>query len=459
MRYILAAIFLLGCCVSAMAQADRELTAEVEALKRKVAELEGQNRALLQLLAEIKSKLEPSVRPAAVTKSESAEGVLEQVTRPAQNNNDSVRWSELISEGNRFKLYGFLRLDLIGDSHRPNNAQTILFITSEDPRLGRPSAGNYTMHPRLTRFGIDYTGPQVLGGAKLSGKFEADFQNGGSESRQIIRIRHAYLRMQWGDFSILGGQTWDIVSPLIPTVNNDTLMWNAGNVGDRRPQLRFSYQPRSGRGRWDLTAGIGLTGAIDSQDLDGNGFRDGEESGLPNLQARVGYSLPSWIKDQSASFGISGLYSWMDTSRPVAGRTRLNGQLVNLDGALPLTDRLSIRGEGWWGRALADVRGGAGQTFNPNDGRLIRSRGGFIELSGKISPRWSFHPGFTTDDPVDEDVPVAGRTRNRAFYLANRFTLGNNFLIGADYLRWKTNYKGFRRGLDNRINIFFQYNF
>lgn len=116
----------------------------------------------------------------------------------------------------------------------------------------------------------------------MSGKLETDFENGGSESRQIIRIRHAYLRMGWKDFSLLAGQTWDIVSPLFPTVNNDTLQWNAGNVGDRRPQLRAAYEPKAGSGKLSFTGGIGLTGAIDSLDLDNNGFGDGEESARPN---------------------------------------------------------------------------------------------------------------------------------------------------------------------------------
>ena len=99
--------------------------------------------------------------------------------------------------------------------------------------------------PRLTRLGIDWSGPQIakLGNAKLIGKLETDFQNGGTESRQIIRIRHAYVRLDWERFSMLAGQTWDLVSPLFPTVNGDTLQWNAGNVGDRRPQLRVSSRP------------------------------------------------------------------------------------------------------------------------------------------------------------------------------------------------------------------------
>ena len=81
------------------------------------------------------------------------------------------------------------------------------------------------------------------------------------------------------------------------------------------------------------------------------------------------------------------------------------------------------------------------------------------EANIKFSKYFSFNPGFSTDDPVDQDIPNGGRTRNRAFYFANRITPGGNFLIGADYLRWLTNFKGLRRGLDNRVNVFLQYSF
>ncbi|HKP86792.1 MAG TPA: hypothetical protein VJZ26_11880 [Blastocatellia bacterium] len=458
----------------------RNMASEVETLKRRIDELEGQNRAMLQLLVELKSRLDEPARLANASNaradakdstakkvegapappSDSAEAARQSKTA---TNNGSPQWSELISEGNKFKMYGFLRLDLDIDSQRPNNAQIPLFITSEDPRIGKPDAGSFSMHPRLTRFGVDYTGPQVRGlrDAKLAGKLELDFENGGTESRQIIRIRHAYLQMKWGQFSILGGQTWDIVSPLYPTVNNDTLMWNAGNVGDRRPQFRVAYEPKIGRGQWSLVGGVGLTGAIDSQDLDANGFRDGEESGRPDAQARVGYSHPLWVKDQSASIGASGFYGWLNTARPVTGasRTSFRTQLANIDYTLPLASRLSLRGEGWWGRNMGDTRGGAGQGINLTNGREIRGRGGWSEVVVKLSRYYSITPGFTTDDPVDEDIPVGGRTRNQAFYIGNRVTPGGNFLIGFDYLRWRTEFKGFLRGLDHRVNIFFQYSY
>jgi hypothetical protein len=109
----------------------------------------------------------------------------------------------------------------------------------------------------------------------VSGRLEIDFQNGGSNSRAIPRYRHAFLQMNWGVHSLLAGQTWDVISPLFPTVNADTLMWNVRNMGDRRPQLRYSYEPKTGL---NARGAIGLTGAIDNLDADNNGVPDGEGS-------------------------------------------------------------------------------------------------------------------------------------------------------------------------------------
>ena len=442
--------------------------ADVEILERRIKEIENQNRLLTEMVTQLKARLDATLQPIA-TKTDTASpraeakpaGSNEPATSAAQTDKDQpVKWSELVGEGNKIKFYGFLRLDMDFDSQRPNNTQAPLFITSPDPVAGGTENGDFSMHPRLTRFGIDYSGPRLdkLGDAKLSGKLETDFENGGSESRQIIRIRQAYLRLDWTNFSFLAGQTWDIVSPLLPTVNNDTTQWNAGNVGDRRPQFRAAYEPKVGSGKLSVLGGIGLTGAIDSADLDNNGFRDGEEAARPDVQARLGYSH-TVVHDQSASVGISAFYGYLKTSRVVGGRINSHAQLVNIDFTLPFTSFASLRGEGWWGRNMSDVRGGAGQGLNVATGQEIRGRGGWSEATFTVSRFLSINPGFSTDDPVDADVPGAGRTRNQAVYVANRITVSPKFLIGADYLRWRTSFKGLTRGVDNRVNVFFQYSF
>lgn len=191
-----------------------DLPGEVAALKRRVAELESQNREMLQLLKAVKAKLEANAETAELPRPVKAslpaaisitpeERSLPQADKAktakaaSANNSEVVGWNELISAGNKLRLYGFLRVDLDVDSQRPNNAQSPTFITSADSRIGKPDAGSFTIYPRVTRLGLDYTGPRVaaLKDAKLSGKLEIDFNNGGLESRQIIRIRHAYFKM------------------------------------------------------------------------------------------------------------------------------------------------------------------------------------------------------------------------------------------------------------------------
>ena len=473
------------------------LRLRIDGLEAQNRELANQNRAIMQAIADLKARLDSpgELAHASLTKpSANAQGDPDfapsptaaaradptpAASRPGSHSGETAaagkssasgsadkgqsgRWSEAISEGNQFKLYGSLRLDMIVDSQRPNNAQSPLFIPSPDSLAGgKPGAGSFTMHPRLTTFGIDYNGPQIsaLGDGRISGKLEADFQNGGPEFASVIRILQAYFKIQWGDFWILGGQKWDTFSPMRPIVNDDSIMLATGNLGLRRPQFLAGYEPKVGNGQFSFVGGIGLTGAVNGQDLDGNGFRDGEKSGRPNVQARVGYSHPLWVKDQSATIGVSGIYGWLNTDSPVAGRTGFREQLINIDYVLPIARFVSVRGEGWWGRNLSDLVGGIGQGINLITGQEIRSRGGWSELNFKLSRFYSFNPGFTTDDPVDQDIPDGGRTRNHAFYVGNRIMPSENFLIGIDYLRWTTTFKGFERGLDNRVNIFFAYHF
>src|SRR5439155_966970 len=97
----------------------------------------------------------------------------------------------------------------------------------------------------------------TLKGQTVTGKFEMDWQNGQGvtpESRPLPRIRHAYIQLQHGPQQWLFGQTWDLISPLYPSPNDDTPMWGAGNLGDRDGQQpeRFPRwnQPGSQHDGW-----------------------------------------------------------------------------------------------------------------------------------------------------------------------------------------------------------------
>lgn len=353
-------------------------------------------------------------------------------------------------------IYGFLRLDAMSDSGHTNNTQSPQWVLSPS-NANKGSNGNsaFAMHPRLTRLGLNYTAPQdILKGYNVTGKFEMDWQNGSgltAESRPIPRIRHAYFQMQRGSSSWLLGQTWDLISPLYPSPNDDTLMWNTGNLGDRRVQVRYSYEPKEKP--FSVAAALGLTGAVDAKDLDTNGIRDGEDSNLPNVQVRLGW------KGKKVGVGLWAHQAWEETTKPVAGQKYFTSYSVGLDWQWQLASKWDLKGEIWQGHNLSDFRGGIGQGINATTGSEIRTAGGWLEAGYQSSARYRIAAGYTLDDPIDRDIPAGGRVQNYAFYLHNRWKLSGNVDLGANYIFWTTKWVGMTTGTDHRFSLFAAHNF
>jgi hypothetical protein len=426
-------------------------SAKIARLETRVAELEAQNREILALLRSLHEKQGDSETVAATTSVEALDRTTE-VTIPNQ-----VKAGRDSAVG----FYGFIRLDAIFDDSRPSAIQTPTFIRSEAP--GAEDQDSFNFHPRLTRFGFNYDGPRIggdggdHGGAKLGAKIEIDFQAGGGEARQLMRMRHAYMTVDWAKTRLLVGQTWDLMSPLYPTVNSDTLMWNAGNLGDRRPQIRGRFMNETaGGGILSFEGGLGLSGAIDRQDLDANGVRDGDDGLLQNLQARLAYGRSA--TGRRWNVGLSGHFGREETEGLIAGHDSFDSSSLSFDFE-GKWGKVGLKGEIWTGSNLDDFRGGAGQGVNVATGREIDASGGWLELGLDLTKVYSLYFGYTVDDPSDEDLPDGGRTRNGAWYLVNRFKIARPFMIGIDYLNWQTEFKGLPEGDDNRFNLYLVYNF
>lgn len=181
------------------------------------------------------------------------------------------------------EFYGQIRVDAIYDTAEFNSAQSPI-VVQKQPAGGTP-AGESNIHPRLTRLGTNIVKRYADQGIDVFGKVEVDFQNGGSQSRELLRLRHAYLDIHKGNFSVLIGQTWQTVSRLIPMANGDTLMWGTGNTGDRSPQIRATYTvPFSESSKIDFEAAAQQIGTVDSKGQVGTNFGD-------NLHIKVEFRL------------------------------------------------------------------------------------------------------------------------------------------------------------------------
>ncbi len=143
-----------------------------------------------------------------------------------------------------YKLYGFVRNEWYYNSRL--NVEALdgllnIFPKPKDTNILTGEDTNATPNSQMlaisSRLGIDFTGTPILG-AKSSAKIECDFA-GISTSYYLIRIRQAYLKLNWEKSELLVGQTWH------PMYNNCQPITPALSVGtpfqpfNRSPQIRF----------------------------------------------------------------------------------------------------------------------------------------------------------------------------------------------------------------------------
>jgi len=343
----------------------------------------------------------------------------------------------------KFQPYGFVRLDVIIDDSRLSHPQFPNYVQSEPSG----SNGSLNIHPRLTRFGVKIAKQTISNTVSASGQIEIDFQNGGRESRETPRMRHGFATLHFENADILLGQTWDLISPLYPAPNSDGLMWNAGNMGDRRPQLRATIKPNGGN--LTLAGALGMPNAVDGKDLDGgSGLADldGADAAIPMIQGLVE------INTTRLRLGAWGHWGREKTATPVGGKTAFDTYSLGGHFRIPF-GKAWAQGEAFMGQNLSDVRGGIGQSVNTTTGKEIESKGGWAELGVKATQTITLTVGGTIDDPTDAHLSVGGRTLNYSLYGVYQYRPVSAFQIAAEYLYWKTEYSGLAAGKANRVDL------
>ena len=377
-----------------------------------------------------------------------------------QAQSHGIDWKDLTSTGIPIRFYGFLRLDVDYDTARMNSVSLPFTVDPENGVNAKQDDNEFTMDPRLTRFGMDVR-PGEVGGMKVNGKLEIDFQNfvaGVPESRATPRMRLAWIDLMGDEFGLRVGQDWDVIAPLYPAAENESLLWNSGNIGDRRAQIQGRWVPEGSA--FDVKASLGLTGAVSNEDLDTPpSNQDGFDSGMPQVQVRVGMKTDLLVEKQPASIGAWGAIGRTETDTAFGGQHRFDIWVAGIDAEVPLCETCRVRGEGWTGENLADFRGGVGQSINTATGREIGATGGWAAFVYHPSDKTELHVGYGTDDPDNADVPAGKPTRNLAGWVGTIVDWPCGLRTGFDTTYWETDWKGLGLGNTIRFNLYFQYNF
>lgn len=156
----------------------------------------------------------------------------------AQNNDNKLK----------FEFYGFFRGDICYDNRISAAANEGLFFLY--PLDINPDANGEDLNAQAslslysfnTRPGVNVSGLKIFN-ADATARVEADFAGFGGQygNSSILRIRLAYMKLQWEKANLLIGQDWHpFFGPVIP----GQISLNTGapfNAFYRSPQIRFNY--------------------------------------------------------------------------------------------------------------------------------------------------------------------------------------------------------------------------
>ncbi len=132
--------------------------------------------------------------------------------------------------------YGFIRNYTVFDSREVNaGTEDLYFYMPKDLEKAVPT---FRMLSLTTRMGLNLSGFDY-GDTKIGGTIEADFysMNG---STAVLRMRQAYVKIAWNDFSLNVGQTWHPMAADMPHITN--LETGAPfNPFNRSPQAMLTF--------------------------------------------------------------------------------------------------------------------------------------------------------------------------------------------------------------------------
>jgi hypothetical protein len=307
----------------------------------------------------------------------------------------------------RLKLSGIVLLNLFGNRGYMDNQDIPTWAITEIPSVSGQTLG---ASMRQSEIGLEVFGPRVFG-ARTSGDLQLDFAGGSPNTPNgvnfgLARLRVASMRMDWKDTSIVAGQDNAFFSPLSPTSFASLALpafSYAGNLWGWIPQLRLEHRFNLSEGQSiTLQGGImdNVTGELPSTFAPF--AQAGESSGQPAYASRAAWTRN--IFGMPLTVGAAGYYSRQSWS---FGH-RVDGWAAMTDWSIPLTQRVSLTGEFYRGRAIGGLGGGVGRSVLLNADstqlRALNSVGGWSQLKISATSKLEFNGAFGVDNPFAGDV-------------------------------------------------------
>jgi hypothetical protein len=375
--------------------------------------------------------------------------------------------------------YGTIYFNSFSNTGGTNNADVPLFATATGAKGTSASV-------RQTRLGVRLEGAKVKN-ARLGAVVEADFFGGFpgvaiGENFGVVRLRLANVRLDWEKTSFVAGQDWMVFAPLNPVSLAAAAipqMAAGGNNWARLPQLkverRFGYATVQAAVLAPQTGDYVTTSTFFLQPTSGAASR------TPFFQGRAAFSGKNWLGTKKiGTVGLSGHFGQSRVFTGVAGdiANGIDSAGVALDWNIPLHDRLTVTGEGFFGRNLGGFQAGIFQGYNNDFAyrggttlvaggvRAIGTRGGWAQIGftpDAFGNNLTIYSSIGLDDPHDEDLvsrtPRDFRKRNLATAANLIYKFTPQLQIGAEFRRFWTQNSLTGRRTANHTNLALAYTF
>ena len=342
--------------------------------------------------------------------------------------------------------YGYFKLDGSFDQNLTSHGNFVMWVNQ---KTYDDDDQQFNMTANQTRFGVKLNNKQY-DNVSVNGQLEFDLYAAVTdatiaENKAMLQLRHAYFSVTSGNWQLVAGQTWDLLSPLNPATLNYPVLWGCGNIGYRRPQVTLKYNLQPGENTnvtvasgFFRTIGSDLTPSFslatgETKDVSD----DGTDAAIPSVQGLLDINHKF---ESGASFrvGVSGLWGQMKSETSLGNSENYESWAVNGHLMLSLSQNLGLSGEAYTGSNLGSYMGG---VINASTIDGVNSIGGWGALWFKPVSKVKLSAGYGLDNPDDEDLNFNQRTKNQCIYGNLTVALVSQVSVGLEVSQWETTYQ------------------
>jgi hypothetical protein len=311
---------------------------------------------------------------------------------------------------------------------------------------------------RQSVIGLDFRGPTVAGGGKVSGSMFMDFYGGaGDPLNQYFRIRTASVNFDWKNTSLMVGQEKPIISPREPNSLAQVVvspLTNAGNLWLWQPQVRIEQRFTLGEGT-TLRAQAGVYQSRETASIVPPEYAGTLEERRPAYQGRFEFG-----HEWAGGFQLAIAPGVHAATSHVAG-TSVASRMLSVDWRLKPVSKIEFTGMFFAGKNVGGM-GALRQSFKitgPGEATAVRSIGGWSQLSYLATRRITFNLFGGQQDDRNSDLPVGGYGKNQAYGGNIMIRVAPNVILSFENLRTWTTYVGQGTRRNNHYDLAIAYQF